>query len=221
MDSEKIKDLFDALYYRMILRDFFGKVIPGLIFLATLCMCLRWEYAEYSKLIGMIKGLSFFAWLVIFGGAWLTGFGIQGLGEVTGETFIGVIRYYPKNDPNIKCYKDWLKFLEDFRKRAHREQKVEAERFVVIKEACGNGCVSLGVSFLMALFFDWVSGHITWTTVAESWRLWLPIVAVIVFLTLFLGIMHRKHFQHHCDYMKLVIERDYQKKGNDGEGDKP
>jgi hypothetical protein len=127
------------------------------------------------------------------------------IGEIK---FIGVIRYYPRDGPNIKCYKDWLKFLEDFRAKAKPEQKVEAERFVVIKEACGNGCMSLGVSFLFALIFDGIAGHITCKIVSESWRLWLPIVVVIVFLTIFLGKMHRKHVQRHCDYMKLVIEKD-------------
>jgi hypothetical protein len=105
-------------------------------------------------------------------------------------------------------YKDWLKFREKFRRKANPEQKAEEERIVVIKEACGNGCISLGISFILVLFFESVVGHITEQILCDSWYIWFPIVVVTLFLIFFLGRMHRIHVQRQYDYMKQVIEDD-------------
>ena len=209
MDTDNIKNLFNSFYDRMVLRDFFGKVIPGLIFLSTIFICLCWEYTECSMVIDLTKNLSFLAWLVIFGAAWITAFGIQAMGELVGKIkIISVIRYYPKEKFKNGNYEEWLKFREKFRKKADPEQKVEAERFVVITEACGNGCMSLLISFIFTILFELFFGHITWQILWDSWRIWLPIVMVTWFFIIFLGKMHKIHVVRHYDYMKLVIDGD-------------
>jgi hypothetical protein len=174
------KGFFEALYRHFILRDLFGKVIPGFITLTALAAMLF----NPQELKSSLHDLSVMGWLAAIGVGWLTGFIIQSLGESCGLIF-----YYPMNKWLYRPFRSatprtWPEVLEELRKLGTpktaeklREMNrilssaefnssqefyefsvpivnqwnvihsANVERLTVIKEACGNGYVSLLIAF--------------------------------------------------------------------------
>ena len=87
-----LKSLFDALYSRFLLRDLFGKTIPGLMLL----FFAGTVSADAESALNFFSKLTFFSWLVVIGVGWITGFAIQSAGE-----WFKLILYYPKNISDI------------------------------------------------------------------------------------------------------------------------
>ena len=145
---ENLRGLFDALYDRLVLRDFFGKIVPGLVLLSTIYFCFaRWQKVPSS--IGCIENIPSFAWLAIFGLAWMLTFSVQAFGESCGKTYKRqLIHYYPPEE--FDNDKKFLEFKGKFNEVAYPDEKRQMERFVVIKEACGNGYVTILISFLLS-----------------------------------------------------------------------
>jgi hypothetical protein len=211
MEPSELRSLFDAFYDRLVLRDFFGKIVPGLVFLGTVWVSFASNETEPASFITNLAELSALGWIAIFGAAWITAFALQAFGEsfpATDRTKRLILYYSPELFDDDEA---WYKFFVDFRKKATPDERVQCERFVVIKEACGNGYVSLGVSVLFAvaiyafrLFFadDPESGE-----VSERKYLWLPVLLIALFLVSYLGKMHRSHVDRQCKYMKVVVER--------------
>lgn len=151
-DSKDILKICDAFYSRFILRDFFGKIIPGSLFLITASFSIiTIEHAitfyDYLK--------EFWIWVIFIGISWLIGFAIQGIG--TKEIRIKnneerknyqLIRMYPKK----YSYEEGEKLYNKFKDKCSDDKiKRQHERYVVIKEACGNGGASLSFAFIILL----------------------------------------------------------------------
>jgi len=152
VDLKDISKFFDAFYSRFILRDFFGKIIPGSLFLIIASLSIvNVNYAVnfYDYLTNL------WIWLIFIGFSWLIGLAIQGIGTIEIKTNMGIgerknyqlIRIYPKDINYLdgeKKYKLFTKKVIDSQFRIH-------ERYVVLKEACGNGCASILFSLIFIL----------------------------------------------------------------------
>lgn len=163
----EIKSVFELLYSRLLLRDFFGKIIPGFIvlFVGTFVLFLP------NNKISDILNFSFWGWLLFIGVAWITGFVIQSLGYLTHiisyeyrervfkprlhswrRSFL--YRMTPSNchviDKSFRIAQIKEKLLFD--KFAGDVEKQQFERTVVIKEATGNGAIAFLICWLLLSF---------------------------------------------------------------------
>ena len=143
--------LFDSFYNRFILRDVFGKIVPGFILIVGILILLEPSPSICSKIkicpvaeIGYLifskaNSISLLA-IVLFslGIGWLAGFAIQRLGEILG------VLIEPRNGTEEQ---EWLDLMIKFDRntRTREWERNLRERLVVIKEACGNSSVALGI----------------------------------------------------------------------------
>jgi hypothetical protein len=193
-----LRDIIDSLYRQFLLRDSAGKIIPGLILIAAVCILgLGYFKATYhvhglgnSFITGLVN-LPIILWLLIMALGWLIGFAIQSIGE-----WCRLILYYPRRNWAYHFFADvphtpWREFLQnpgnnpiemrdrlrpvffegndDFEwyafsskftsfldKDATPDEAARIERLVVIKEACGNGYISLTLSAILLTFGFWL-----------------------------------------------------------------
>lgn len=94
-----LKTLFDALYERFLLRDLFGKTVPGLILL----FFASTAYSNVNATLTLLKDLSFFGGLIAIGVGWIAGFALQALGE-----WRRLILYYPKESSAVRSPSSWI-----------------------------------------------------------------------------------------------------------------
>lgn len=213
--SEELRSLFDSIYERFLLRDFMGKVIPGLILLTALTH-LVWPN---QRLLGRMPRWGVLEAAVIFGVAWIAGLVVQSLGETRP---CRLIRYFPP-EYGVGLDKVVMKaFYVDFRQCVNstfeegangntlrgRETRQHLERLTVIKEACGNSAVALllaagmtGIGMALQLCG---SGSPYSSFCQSKTGCVVGIVTMIVAATLLLR-MHRKHAERQLWYMEVVL----------------
>ena len=181
-----LKDAFDAFYRRFVLRDLLGKIIPGeiaiLSFGAAFGGVLNTNTLFDSLSFGVWLGVMGLAWLVGFavqslGEAlhliayypraslfreifsndmfvtWTDALArIQQMRNLTDvRALLAQVRF--KSDSEF--YQYWNPLQAHLADNAEGRQAIE--RMVVIKEACGNGYISLLVSWLILLSCKWTS----------------------------------------------------------------
>lgn len=128
--------MVNSFYDKFVLRDFFGKIVPGFILCMGIITCLSRANTVILSPHIALKELPFLITLAMFGIFWLVGFSIQCFGETT-----KLFRYFPEEV--FDSEKEFFKFRKIFIDHASQHQIIQLERFNVIKEACGNGYVSL------------------------------------------------------------------------------
>lgn len=179
-----LNGLFGAFYEKFLLRDYFGKVIPGFMALAAVSTLLT----SPKGTIEYLSSMSFGAWFIALGIAWIAGVAIQSFGDTS-----GLILYYRKPKAEIavlsRCiakkeieqfyvqkefvktsdgkvigpitetdsdfYTFWTLFDQCTTKLP--EKKQQRERYVVLKEACGNTYVALIFVFLIIVLRDLIN----------------------------------------------------------------
>jgi len=141
---------FRNLYTGFLLRDFAGKIVPGIYLLFSVTSMF---YSPADLIKENRKEVPVFAILLVAGLAWTVTLGTQSLAEG-----LGIWRYFPVGSapaPVIPSAR--VGFWEDlfqggdetsfdvstakvdlFQGGATEDEKQQYERFVVIKEACGN-----------------------------------------------------------------------------------
>jgi hypothetical protein len=186
---ENLKNLFDSFYDHFVLRDFFGKIVPGFVLLSTVLICLF----SWINLYSNINTIPILAWIVIFGFAWIIGFSIQSIGEV-----FKLIRYYPKNFTNDQKY---YEFYVDFFDSAKDVEKTRAERLMIIRDACGNAFIAFSIS-LIIIFVCLIFGLIQ----LKNLQTIFVLVLIIPLLSYFLYKMHHIHVQRLYDFMKACLD---------------
>ena len=203
--------VFRNLYTGFLLRDFVGKIVPGTLLLFSICAM----YSRPRRLLEYLtKDLPTFTLIVLAGFAWTITLGTQSLAEG-----LGVWRYFPTTTESAATSpaktslwnglvtggddssfaKDTLQ-IDEFQSKASEDEKQQYERFVVIKEACGNlfvaGLLSLP-AWICVLVLDPASkGKVH---VSKSVSKYLPIPAValgVVYVLLIMVGLHRMHAQH-------------------------
>jgi hypothetical protein len=139
-------------------------------------------------------------WLVVAGFSWLVGFALQYIGESC-----YILKTHPscdkKNCTRDQFYKIWAVFHEV----ATPHEKIHAERLIIIKEACGNACVSLIIAFVFAAVSFLPKG-------AAAWYPSLPIIVLSLVLALAFWRMHVIHVER---YGKFVVNTNSHRKRPD------
>jgi hypothetical protein len=196
-----LKDLFESFYSKFVLRDFFGKVIPGLVLLLATAVAVSAPYpvASYVQSMGLISAIA------ILGLSWLAGFTAQSVGEA-----VGLIRYYPRRNELGKTLTDRdaykIRIESD---RLAPDQRHQLERLVVIKEATGNGHVALLLAALI-LIADGLLEVVRAQADLSEW-LWSeflragPVFVFVVVAVVSLARMHWIHVQREWDWMQTML----------------
>ncbi len=131
-----MSDIVSGFYDRLVLRDLLGKVVPGsVVSLAAYAACLSSGQSPVATVLHLGQtplGL----WLVLVTVGWFVGFALQ----ATGET-LGIIRYYPRQLASPEFTRRLVDLSE-----ASAQVRQGYERFVVVKEACGNAAVAIVVA---------------------------------------------------------------------------
>ena len=180
--------LFEAFYSRLILRDVFGKIVPGCIVLSAVVAASRGG----AVLVSSANSLSVGVWIVVLGVAWITGFAVQGAGEAF-EWF----KYDPPEarltSPQRNALRLALRFKED---HGHELNRQNLERLIVIREACGNGYIAVMLSAGI-LLWDWSFrtgfARASVSTVLPELLRQLPAAVLIIGTIICLRKMHFAH----------------------------
>src|SRR5262245_9511307 len=170
------KPFFDSCYDKLVLRDLFGKIVPGIaLLLGAVGGLLGLEVIEI-----LLSKLSVALWVITLGFAWLVGFALQDLGQA-----LGLLRTHPHGrkltvsedvlrhhqvptlagptrelssatgeDPRDIFYGTWAYFHDV----ASPYEKVHAERLNIIKEGCGNAAIAVACTLIFAVLGCWLRG---------------------------------------------------------------
>jgi hypothetical protein len=182
--------LFDALYSRLILRDFFGKVVPGTIIIFSI-YAINFSPAD---IITFVRDVSFYPALILIGFSWIIAFALQAIGETT-----RIVRYH-----TYKTNKEFYVRRHEFHTKTDPQEHQQLERLVVIKEACGNGYVALLLSGVLLTVHVLVSEGCN--AVMTDFKLHWPVISFIVALIAFLAAMHFIHVRRQDEYMNAILE---------------
>ena len=218
--------VFRNLYTGFLLRDFAGKIVPGCFLLFSICTV----FYEPKKLFQFLtKDLPTFTLIFLAGFSWIVTLGTQSLAEG-----LGIWRYFPDEaqataaaGPKIGFWgnlftrgddssfdKDTLQ-IDEFQSKATEDEEQQYERFVVIKEACGN----LFVAGLLAVP-AWLCGFVVRSELVRTknrtpnpvWK-YVPdaraVLGIFYALLIMVG-LHRMHAQHvHRQYQfaKDLVEK--------------
>jgi hypothetical protein len=147
--------VFDGLYSRFILRDFFGKIVPGAIPVMVL------YYTLGTNQSFSVKDIPLEVWVLLYGVSWITGFAIQSIGEWLHDHCEKLgIRYHTQQTEEL---------FYDLRIKACASaapfERQEIERTIVIKEATGNTSIAILVSLIFwMLWILWriLSNELCW-----------------------------------------------------------
>jgi hypothetical protein len=93
-DPPELKGLFDAFYRHFVLRDLFGKIVPGFIVMTALAAILL----DPVTLKSSVSNFSWPIWITAVAAGWITGFAIQSFGEL-----FKLILYFPTDAWSWSC----------------------------------------------------------------------------------------------------------------------
>ncbi|SRR5579883_737437 len=218
--------VFRNLYTGFLLRDFAGKIVPGVFFLFSISAMFR---SPRELIQALRKDLPLWMVILVAGFAWTITLGTQSLAEG-----LGIWKYFP-NEPicatpqasrigflsNLLFGGDETSFnnctaqVDRFQNGASEDQKQQYERFVVIKEACGNLFVSILLStpaWLCVIFLSKEHNHgkpNVWRRLKMRVQPTMPsAIGVCYCLLILLGLhrMHAQHVQRQFNYTTIVIE---------------
>lgn len=148
--EETWQAVFRNLYTGFLLRDFAGKIVPGIYLLFSITSMFR---GPASLVKEIRKEVPVFAVILLAGLAWTVTLGTQSLAEA-----LGIWKYFPvgpasaqvKPSAHIGFWVDLFQGGDEtnfdantakvdlFQIGATEDEKQQYERFVVVKEACGN-----------------------------------------------------------------------------------
>jgi hypothetical protein len=129
------RNFIEVFYFQFILRDLFGKIVPGFVLLLAVAFSL-----SPSKALGTYNELSAGIWIVLLSASWTIGQALQAFGESHGW-----ILDRPKHvHVNIALIREMIFF-----QIATMEEKWTYDRLGSIKEACGNGYLALSLAVLL------------------------------------------------------------------------
>jgi hypothetical protein len=129
------RSFFELFYFQLILRDLFGKIVPGFALLSSVAFSL-----SPSKAFLAYNALSAGLWIVLLSASWTIGHALQAFGESRGW----ILHRPERVNVNIGFTREMI-----FYQIATIEEKWTYQRFTAIKEACGIGCLVLSLSLLI------------------------------------------------------------------------
>lgn len=125
-------------------------------------------------------------------------FSIQSFGE-----FIKIIKYYDKNI--YKSDEAWHKAYNKFLKDSEYYQKRLLERFITIKEACGNLSMSLILSSIISALIIFSNNIKILCEIIKNPIFWILFILFII-INILLIRMHFEHVERQTRYVKVVIK---------------
>jgi hypothetical protein len=184
---EALQVVFKELYTSFLLRDFAGKIVPGsfLLFSYALFFC------SPSDILKIATGrVSIVLVLWVAGLAWTVVLGLQSLAELT-----GIWQYYPVvSGAEMPAQLE----IERFLRLACADERLQYERFVVIKEATGNlfivGLLSTPawIWLLIKLFNSMETREVLWSDWTTNSRT-IIIISLMAIIMIGLFVMNREH----------------------------
>jgi hypothetical protein len=201
--------VFRNFYTGFLLRDFVGKIVPGVLLLFSICTM----YYDPKKLFHYLtKDLPTFTIIFLAGFAWTITLGTQSLADG-----LRIWRYFPEEPqaasigtPQLGFWKNLLTRgddssfdkdtlqIDEFQTKASEDEMQQYERFVVIKEACGN----LFISGLLSIP-AWMCGFVTRRAALKTRMhgVWIYATKIHIalggfYILLIMTGLHRMHAQH-------------------------
>lgn len=177
-----IGDAIQSLYNKFIMRDVLSFVIPGAVVVGSLL-----DLSQMSHILKLFhsNSIPFILYFPIFGIFYMVGFAVQCLGA----EILHVIKFHR------------MTWEEHFRRLARlpqndREAMSQHERFVVLKQMCGNGALSMFIAGVLLAI-----------------KLWIPclfpvalfIIVVLLIISLYMG--HRAHVERQELWEDVILER--------------
>lgn len=152
-----MSELVSAFYDRFLLRDVFGKAVPGATFL--LALAAEGQWGEIAAALSQVTSFDLPTQLLLLGLAWVAGVGIQEAGHrflslLPGSLFGGLWPDQYDDDDRRRRYtlRRWV--LLGISDEPERKRRVDAaERLVVMKEAANNEGMALLLSLAPAVLF--------------------------------------------------------------------
>jgi len=194
---ETINRVVDS-FFDFILRYFFGRIVPGFLFLSIL---LKYGYSAFDidkNLISLPSGVLF---LILLSLSWVAGFILQSLGEMT-----HLFKYFPKGYSHEKGHELRIKFLAC----ATEDEKKQLELFIVIKESCGLSAIGILFSSIIVVLFKFA------TIVKNTGSILAPFQELSVnniFILLLSGLsvttllhMHYQHIRRQYSFLKSTLD---------------
>ncbi len=187
MDNKvnEISNLIDKIYTGFILRDFFAKIMPGLI------LIFSFSFFLFNKIIDL-KFLNSSMIILFLGLAWIIAFSIQSIGES-----FKLIKYWLPDEKD-----DWSNLLNKCLSKSTIDEKSNCERLIVIKEASGNLAISLILSTII------ISARllINNISIVSKYEFWFAILFVIL-IAFFLLKNHKNLLVKQHIYMKNIANK--------------
>lgn len=180
---EAIDRAIQTVYTRFVLRDFVAKILPGLVLLASLSsVTFGWsatheafQQARWIEAIG------------IGGIAWILAFAIQEIGHRA--------RILDHKSDKVR-----IEAGVKFSRSCNEDERALRERYIVIKEACGNLFVSIVLSVSVLLASQELSELIKLFRNSLEW----PVLLSWFVLAVLLLLSHRRHSKLQSDYTESV-----------------
>jgi hypothetical protein len=209
MESETIsqaRDLIQGLYTNFVLRDLAGKIVPGSLLAFSFATLF---YPPKDIFNAISRKIPWHLLLIGFGFLWGMVLGLQSLAE---SVPIPIFGYFPNitittidQAPDFN-FQVATKVMQSFLAQANVEDKLQYERFVVIKEATGNLFIALVISVPFWLHSGWIWWRQRKSLIiaagdkkALKFRRWHDGIAAaalaVVYAALLFG-LHRMHQQH-------------------------
>jgi hypothetical protein len=184
-----IVQVLEALYGRFLLLDLVAKIVPGAFAITSTAAVL----SSWEKLSQTVQRMPWWALVLWAGAAWTVAFALQ----VIGETVRAL-----RDLPTSKSREDWYATLKKFNSQADDRQRQQADRLLVIKEACGNTSMAVGLYVLLSLIRFSSSGfrHQRW-----EWSQ-APALIIAAAASIVLALMHREHVKRHQLYVEGVLK---------------
>ena len=179
-------NIFDALYYRFILRDFFGKIVPGFILLFSIAVSLT-SLIDFKNELAL---MSYWFWIVSLSISWIAGLTIQAIGDYT-----NLIKYFPEPETFDTYYDKLLLFNKHFPSIEWQN----FERLRLIMESSGYSYVSLLIS-LIILLIDYLFENNGVSNISFN-----DVVVLSVFI-LFILSLRKMHFIHVIRSHKYLLK---------------
>jgi len=178
----------ESLYTHFLLRDFAGKIVPG----SVLYVAFFSSIAQ-GKFLQLDSKLPLATTMILLGFLWLLGLAIQAIGA-----WFGIVKYSEKYPPPDEFHQAQRKFRNI--KGDHSRDIMRYERFEAIREAYGNGAVSVLISFPI-----WLLGHVFRPECGFLLILFVFFVSVALFIALRLG--HEETIRHFDAFWEHAINR--------------
>lgn len=181
-------EIIDALYDNFLLRDIFAKMLPGAIALTGILF-----RASFGKnIIEFASQIGWPAILLLSGLAWIVGFAVQDVGEIS-----NIIRHHPRGYDNSD-YRYRRRIA--FKQVATISETKQYERYAIIKEASGNCSTAMFLAAVILAVRVFIMGDMLFEQSI--------FIAGIFFLLTGITLFHinRTHGQKQYNFLDMVIE---------------